>query len=436
VIIIDKALEELHRGNNPIRVALVGAGYMGSGIALQIIRFTKGMRLVAISNRTTSEAEKAFRQADVEQVVPVETVEQLQEAINKDQYAITDNATSLCEASGIDAIIEATGTIEFGAEITLKAIENKKHVILMNAELDATIGPILKTYADRAGVIITNSDGDQPGVIMNLYRYVKTIGCRPVLAGNMKGLQDPYRTPETQKSYAAKYKQKPPMVTSFADGTKISMEMAVVANATGFKAGKRGMYGPKCDHVNDAIHLFPLDQLLDGGLVDYILCSNPPGGVFVLGYNEHPIQQQYMNYYKMGDGPLYVFYTPYHICHLEVPLSVARAVLFQDAVISPIAGPVCDVITVAKRELKAGELIDCIGGFTVYGMLENAEVSYEENLLPVGLSEGCVLKHRIKKDQVIKYSDVELPEGRLCDELRDEQNKLFFEPHDRLKHSF
>jgi predicted homoserine dehydrogenase-like protein len=204
------------------------------------------------------------------------------------------------------------------------------------------------------------------------------------------------------------------------------MEMAVVANATGFKAGRRGMYGPKCDHVNDAIHLFPLDQMLESGLVDYILCSDPPGGVFVLGYNEHPIQQQYMNYYKMGDGPLYVFYTPYHLCHFEVPLSVVRAVHFQDAVVAPNAGPVCDVITVAKRELNAGTTIDCIGGFTVYGMLENADVSHKENLLPIGLSQGCMLRHKIEKDQAIKYSDVDLPKGRLCDKLRDEQNNLFF----------
>jgi len=425
VIIIDKALEERHNRNEPVRVALVGAGYMGRGIALQIAKFTRGMELVAISNRTIREAERAFRQADIEQVTAVETVDQLQDVIRPGRYAVTDNAALLCEADGIDAIIEATGTIEFAAEVTLKAIENQKHVILMNAELDATLGPILKTYADRKGVVITNSDGDQPGVIMNLYRYVQAIGCKPVLAGNMKGLQDAYRTPETQKSYAAQYKQKPAMVTSFADGTKISMEMAVVANATGLKTGKRGMYGPECDHVNEAINLFPMEQLLDGGLVDYILCSNPPGGVFVLGFSEHPIQKQYLNYYKMGSGPLYVFYTPYHICHLEVPFSVARAVLFNDAVIAPLAGPVCDVITAAKKDLKKGDVIDCFGGFCAYGLLENADVSLGENLLPMGLSQGCILKHPIKKDQVIKYSDVELPEGRLCDKLRGEQNSFF-----------
>ena len=425
MIIVDTALEKREQEGKPIRVGMVGAGYMGRGIALQILKYVKGMKLVAISNRTLSEAERAYRQAGVDIVKPVETVAQLEEIISQGQFAITDDAMLLCEAQSIDALIEVTGTIEYSAHVTMKAIENKKNVILMNAELDATIGPILKLYADRAGVVITTADGDQPGVIMNLYRYVKAIGCKPVLAGNMKGLQDPYRTPETQKGYAEKYKQKPQMVTSFADGTKISMEMAVVANATGFRAGKRGMYGPRCEHVNDAVNLFPMDQMLNGGLVDYILGAEPAPGVFILGYNENPIQKQYMNYYKMGDGPLYVFYTPYHICHFETPLTVARAVLFKDAAATPAAGPVCDVISVAKCDLREGETLDGIGGFTCYGMLENYGICQAENLLPMGLSEGCRLRRNIQRDQAITYSDVELPQDRLCDTLRAEQNEYF-----------
>jgi len=425
MIILDTALEKREQEGKPIRVGMVGAGYMGRGIALQIQKYVKGMKLVAISNRTLSEAERAYRQAGVDIVKPVETVAQLEEIISQGQFAITDDAMLLCEAQNIDALIEVTGTIEYSAHVTMKAIENKKNVILMNAELDATIGPILKVYADRAGVIISTSDGDQPGVIMNLFRYVNAIGCKPVLAGNMKGLQDPYRTPETQRGYAEKYKQKPQMVTSFADGTKISMEMAVVANATGLRAGKRGMYGPRCEHVNDAVNLFPMDQMLNGGLVDYILGAEPAPGIFILGYNEDPVQQQYMNYYKMGDGPLYVFYTPYHICHFETPLTVARAVLFKDAAATPAAGPVCDVITIAKCELRGGEILDGTGGFTCYGMLENSRICQDENLLPMGLSEGCRLRRNIQRDQAIKYSDVKLPHGRLSDKLRAEQNEYF-----------
>jgi predicted homoserine dehydrogenase-like protein len=425
MIIVDKALEKRQQEGNPIRVAMVGAGYMGRGIALQILTAIVGMRLVAISNRTLSEAERAYREAGADSVKTVETGAQLEEAISQGRYAITDDAMLLCQAEGIDAVIEATGEVEFGAHVVLKAIENGKHVILMNAELDATVGPILKVYADRAGVVITNADGDQPGVVMNLFRFVKTIGYSPVLAGNIKGLQDHYRTPKTQAAFAAKHNQKPRLITSFADGTKISMEMAVVANATGFRVGQRGMYGPRCTHVTEALNLFPMDQLLNGGLVDFVLGAEPGPGVFVLGHNEHPIKQQYMKYFKMGEGPLYVFYTPYHLPHLEVPITVARAVLFQDAAVAPIAGPICDVITVAKRDLKAGEVLDGIGGFTCYGMIENSDVCQAENLLPMGLSEGCCLKKDVPKDQVITYADVELPEGRLCDKLRAEQTAYF-----------
>ena len=425
MIIVDTALQKRDAANNPIKVGLVGAGYIGRGITLQIERYVPGMKVVAIANRTLASATRAFHEAGIESVRTVEGVAQLNDCIAKGEYAVTDDPQLLCEADGIEAIIEATGHVEFSAHVALSGIKNRKHMILMNAELDATVGPILKVHADRAGVIVTNADGDQPGVMMNLYRFVKSIGYHPVLAGNIKGLQDYYRTPETQKGFAEAHGLSPEMATSFADGTKISMENAIVANATGFKAGKRGMYGPRCKHANEAANLFPMDELMAGGLVDYIIGAEPGPGVFVLGYNDHPERRGYMKYFKMGDGPLYSFYVPYHLPHLEVPLTVARAVLFHDAAVAPIAGPVCDVITIAKRDLKKGETLDGIGGFTCYGMLENSSVCRSDKLLPMGLSEGCRLKTNISKDQPITCGDVTLPEGRLCDRLRLEQDQYF-----------
>ncbi len=427
MILVDTALAKRQAENNPIRVGLVGAGYMGRGITLQIITAVPGMEVAAIANRHLEPAQRAYAQAGVDDTAVVETVSQLEQAIYHARPAITEDALLLCQAAGIDVIIEATGTIEYGARVVLSAIAHGKHIILMNAELDATLGPILKVYSDRQGVVYSSADGDQPGVIMNLFRYVQAIGCRPVLAGNMKGLHDPYRTPETQRAYAARYKQKAPMVTSFADGTKISMEMAVVANGTGFRAGQRGMYGPDCVDVADAAQLFPEDEMLNGGLVDYVVGARPGGGVFVIGYNENPLQQQYLNYYKMGDGPFYVFYTPYHLCHLDTPLSVARAVLFGDATLAPMVGPVCDVITAVKRDLQAGETLDGFGGFLSYGLLENSDVCLAQNLLPMGLAEGCRLRHDIKQDSVLTYDDVIVPPNRLSDQLRAEQ-LAYFEP--------
>ncbi|MFQ5470893.1 MAG: NAD(P)H-dependent oxidoreductase [Gammaproteobacteria bacterium] len=421
MVIVDKVLQQREDADNPIRIGLIGAGFMGRGIALQIITAGVGMKLVAIYNRSVSEAVRAYNDAGISDTKHADTVIHLEDCIKKNRYVVTDDVNLLCAAECIDILVEVTGEVEFGAHVVLESIKHGKHIVLMNSELDAALGPVLKDYADRAGVVYTNSDGDQPGVIMNLFRFVQGIGCRPVLAGNIKGLQDPYRTPETQKAYGEKYHQKSRMVTSFADGTKISMEMAVVANCTGFKVGKRGMYGPCCKHVNEALSLFPMEQMLDGGLVDYLLGAEPAPGVFVIGYNEHPIQQQYLTYYKMGDGPLYVFYVPYHLCHFEVPHTIARAVLFNDATAAPRGGPVCEVITAAKRDLKTGEVLDGIGGFTCYGMLENADIAYSEQFLPMSFSKDCRLARDINRDEILTYADVLLPKGRLCDDLRSEQ---------------
>jgi predicted homoserine dehydrogenase-like protein len=425
VILVDSALERREREGNPVRVALVGAGYMGRGIAFPMVRGMRGMRLVAIANRTIDEAKRAYAEAGADTVRVVATSTELDEAIAAGEYAVADNPDVLTDAEQVDVVIEATGEVEFGARVALNAIARRKHLVLMNAELDATVGPLLKAHGDRAGVIVTNADGDQPGVIMNLYRFVRSIGFEPVLAGNIKGLQDPYRTPETQKGFAEKHHQKPRMVTSFADGTKIAMEMAVVANATGHRTGVRGMYGPRCNHVKDALTLFPMEQLLGGGIVDYILGAEPSPGVFVLGYNEHPIPRRYMTYHKMGDGPLYAFYTPYHLCNFEVPITAARAVLFQDAAIAPLAGPVCEVMTVAKRDVRAGEVLDGIGGFTCYGVLENRDPFRTGNYLPMGLAEGCRARRDILKDEPITYADVDVPADRLIDRLRVEQERYF-----------
>jgi predicted homoserine dehydrogenase-like protein len=430
LIIVDRALEKRQKENNPVRVAMIGAGFMGRGIALQIQNYVPGMELVAISNRHLDGAKRAYQEAGVEEFKLVETRSQLEEIVARRCFAVTEDAMLLCEAQGIDAIIEVTGAVEFGAHVALKAIQNGKHVILMNAELDGTIGPILKVYADKAGVVITNADGDQPGVIMNLYRFVNGLGVKPVLCGNIKGLHDPYRNPTTQEGFARKWGQSPPMVTSFADGSKISFEQAIVANATGMQVAKRGMFGPNVPAgtpVREAVKQYPPEALVAGdGIVDYVVGAEPSPGVFVLGTHDHPAQKHYLNLYKLGEGPLYCFYTPYHLCHFEVPNTVARAVLFGDAAITPMGAPKVDVVATAKVDLKAGQVLDGIGHYMTYGLCENADVVYNQNLLAIGQVEGCTLKRDIPRDQVLKVDDVIFPGDRLCDRLRDEQNKYFF----------
>lgn len=427
MIIIDRALQARAAAGNPVKVGMIGAGFMGRGIANQIINSVPGMELVAVFSRQVDAAKRAYTEAGPENLQVVTSVTELETAIAQHKYAVTEDAELLCQAEGIDAIIEVTGAVEFGAHIVMEAIAHGKHAIMMNAELDATIGPILKVYADKAGVILSACDGDQPGVEMNLYRFVKSIGLTPLLCGNIKGLQDPYRNPTTQEAFAKRWGQKAHMVTSFADGTKISFEQAIVANATGMKVAQRGMLGYNfTGHVDQMTKMYDVEQLKElGGIVDYVVGAQPSPGVFVFATHEDPKQRHYLDLYKLGEGPLYSFYTPYHLCHFEVPLSVARAVLFQDTVLSPLAGPVVDVITTAKINLKAGETLDGIGYYMTYGQCENSAIVQEEKLLPIGLAEGCRLKRDIYQDQVITYDDVELPQGRLCDQLRAEQNVYF-----------
>lgn len=431
MIIVDKILEQREKDGAPIRVGMVGAGFMGRGIALQMCNVVPGMRLAAIANRHLDGARRAYSEAGVDDLQHVESVSQLERAIANDQFAVTEDAMLLCRAQNLDMIIEATGTVEFAAHVTLEAIEHKHHVVLLNAELDATLGPILKVYADRAGVILTNADGDQPAVIMNLYRFVKGIGARPVLLGNIKGLQDPYRTPTTQQAFARKWGQKPRNVTSYADGSKISFEQAIVANATGATAAKRGMYGPQVTpgtHIRDAAHEFPLDAMLDGpGIVDYVVGAEPAPGVFVLAAHDDPRQQHYLKLYKLGDGPLYCFYAPYHLCHFEVHNTVARAVFFADAACEPLGPPVCGVVAIAKRQIKSSEPLDGIGGYTCYGVIENYETIINENLLPMGLCEGAAVNKTIAKDQALTFDDVELSQDRLADRLWLQQQDYFLQ---------
>lgn len=426
MLILDTALARREAEDRPIRVGMIGAGFMGRGLANQIVNSVPGMRLVAVANRTLANAERAYAEAGVEPV-RVENASQLDAAIEKGTPAVLEDAFELLKAVHLDCVVDVTGAVEFGARVTVAAIEHGLPVVTMNAELDGTVGPLLAHRARAAGIVLTGCDGDQPGVQANLMRFVKGLGVTPLVAGNIKGLQDEYRTPTTQKAFAEKWGQDPYMVTSFADGTKISFEQAIVANAFGLTVPKRGMNGWDHEgHVDELTDRYDVDQLCElGGVVDYVVKSKPSPGVFVLGTHDDPKQRHYLNLYKLGEGPLYSFYTPYHLCHFEVPNSVVRAVDFADAALAPPAGPQVDVVTTAKQDLKAGHTLDGLGGYDTYGVAESTPVTRTERLLPMGVAEGCALTRDVTKDEVLTYGDVTLPPDRLVDQLREEQEKLF-----------
>ena len=427
MLIIDTALRRREEENRPIRVGMIGSGFMGRGLANQIVNSVPGMRLVAIANRTLANGRRAFTEAGLEPTV-VEDASQLDHAIEKGEPAVLQDAFELLKSVHVDCIVDVTGAVEFGARITVAAIERGLPVVTMNAELDATVGPLLAVRAKAAGVVLTGADGDQPGVQGNLIRFVQGLGVTPLVAGNVKGLQDPYRNPTTQKAFAERWGQDPAMVTSFADGTKISFEQAIVANAFGLTVPKRGMYGrDHAGHVDELTEAYDVDELRElGGIIDYVVGSKPGPGVYVLGTHDDPKQRHYLELYKLGKGPLYSFYTPYHLCHFEVPNSVARAVDFADAALVPAGAPKVDVVTTAKRDLKAGQVLDGLGEYDTYGVAESTPVTRAENLLPMGVAVGCTLLRDVAKDEVLTYADVTLPPGRLIDQLREEQEKLFF----------
>jgi predicted homoserine dehydrogenase-like protein len=256
---------------------------------------------------------------------------------------------------------------------------------------------------------------------MTLLRYLRSLGLRPVAAGNLKGMVDYYRNPDTQRAFAEKNDQDPRKVTSFADSTKLSMEATVLANATGFPVGRRGMHGPACKEVREMANLLPADQLLDTGLVDYALGASPYTGAFVIIYEESELKKAQLAYYKLGDGPFYVFYTPFHLPHIQLSSTIGRANVLGDATVAPIAGPVCEVVTVAKRDLKAGERLDGIGGFCSYGLVDNATTARGMSALPIALSEGCVMRSDVLKDSVVTFGDVRTPEAGLAEKLWREQ---------------
>jgi predicted homoserine dehydrogenase-like protein len=427
MIIVDNLLKQREAQGRPIRVASIGAGFMGQGLTNQIIHSAPGMRMVAAFNRRGQRAVDVFSYAGRTDTVVATTQNQVEDAIRAGKPVVTEDPFLLTRSEQIDVLVDVTGSVEFGARVVLDAFEHKKDVVLMNAEIDATIGPLLQTYAKKHGVIMSACEGDEPGVQMNLYRWVKGLGLTPRVMGNVKGLQDPYRTPTTQRAWAERWQQSASMVTSFADGSKISFEQSIVANATGFKVRSRGM-SRGLEYRDDVMKigsLYDIDEVRQyGGIIDYVV-GTPLTKVYCLAEHPDPKQQHYLNLYKMGEGPLYSFFIPYHLVHFEVPNAIARVVLLRDEIAKPLGGPVVEVCAVAKRDLKAGEILDDYGMYMTYGEAVNTEEMSSEHYLPEGLVEGCRLLRDIPKDSVIRYEDVVLPPDRIADQLRAEQYRVF-----------
>jgi predicted homoserine dehydrogenase-like protein len=408
MIIIDQKLRAREAAGTPIQVGLIGAGEMAIGLVNQIERHIPGMRIAAIYNRTAARAHQAYQTAGVEAVLSASTASQVDDAIRRNRGVVTESVQVLVDAASIDVIVEMTGAIEFAFDVILKAFAAGKHVVSFNAELDATLGPLLQSKARASGVRYTLGDGDQPGVTLNLYRQVKLMGFNPLVCGNIKGMLDHYRNPDTQKGFAEEKGLSVNMVTSFADGTKVSFEQAAIANATGMQVARRGMLAIEYDgHVDDLTSRYDIDQLKQlGGIVEMVIGAQPGPGVFVFASTDDPVSARFLDYGKMGKGPLYSFYVPYHLLFFEFPFSIARLVDFDDGTLDSSESFSVEVLATAKKNMQAGTTLDGLGGFSTYGECENRSEMIQGGFLPIGLADGLKLRNDVSKDQALRWDDV------------------------------
>lgn len=396
-----------------ISVAIIGMGAMGKGLLYQTM-ITQGIECKAVSDIDVSKAVAFARQWQIEHCI-VENINDLNDAIRNDKLAITGNSLLLAEAGNIDVLIESSSSIIEALQYCITALETGKHLVMMNAEADLIFGPYLLELARKNDLVYTSCDGDQHGVIKHLIDEVTYWGFDLVMAGNIKGFLDRNSDPTRIIPEADKRDLDYKMAAAMTDGTKLNIEMALVANAYGLETRIPGMFGPAAKHVTEVFSLFDLDVLWETKrpFVDYILGAEPGGGVFVIGHCDHPYQRAMMNYYKMGNGPFYLFYRPYHLCHVEAMKWILKAVNQGEALLKPDFGLRTNVYAYAKKDLIRGETLDGIGGYACYGMIENCPDNGYGPGLPICLAEDVTLKTPKMKNQKILLSDIVFDGKRL-----------------------
>jgi len=397
---------------NKIQIGIIGCGAMGKGLVYQASIHPE-IECVVVSDLKIENCTKFLERLGLPYKI-VNSKSEMHQAIDEGKIAATEKSELIPECQSIEAVIESTSSIIQGGEYAVATLENKKHLILMNAEIDLTYGPYLMQLAKVNNVIYTSIDGDQYGVIKHLIDDIENWGFDLVMTGNIKGYLDRYANPKMIIPEADKRNLDYKMCTSYTDGTKLNIEMALLANAYGMKTPQTGMFGPPADSVYEAFELFDFDKIWEDKtpFVDYILGCQPDGGVFAVGYCDHPYQREMLKYYKMGCGPYYLLYRPYHLCHIEGMQTVIDAVRNDKVLLQPYKGFQTNVFSYAKMGLKSGQKLDGLGGFSCYGMIENCEDQIDNPGLPVCLADDVILKRDIGKNQKIYFNDIIIPEDR------------------------
>ena len=389
----------------PIEVVVVGLGFMGFGF-LSLTKNAPGIRIPLIISRRPQETVNFLMKEGYQAVIennPVRIKE-----LSKDGIIAVSKDLDLIETYQNKIILEMTGTVDYGTNVALRAVDAGKHLVTMNPELQATVGSPLKALFDQKNLVITDVIGDQPGSLARLIASSKLKGFKTLMAGNMKRYLDIHATQAKMKPWADDKGLAVRQTVSFTDGTKQAIEMTLVANSFGMSVFEAGMKGPTVESFDQVLASFNWNELPSEGVVDYIIGKSLFPGVFIVAEHEDPHQQKYLRYLSLGEGPRYILFDSYHLCHLEISETIANVALYSAATINNGNNPVASTISLAKFDLKKGAVIDGIGGDTIYGSIRKVGPKLE--YLPVGISQGAVLQRDILQDEPIYLADVELPD--------------------------
>lgn len=403
------------KSNEFIKVGVIGAGQMGKGMIAQIATIP-GMTVTGISDIIIDNA-NAAKDA------------YLYSSKNKHNVLTTTDYKEVIYSDNVEVIVDATGIPEIGAKIALDCLIAKKHLVLLNVEVDITVGPLMNKLYQSAGLVYTGSDGDEPAATTELFEFAKSMGMEVVVAGKGKNNKINFEAnPTSAKAEATSKHMAPHMLAAFQDGTKTMAEMNLLSNAIGFIPDKVGMHGLKGD-VDSVVSDLDLVEkggvLSQYGVVEYVDGLAP--GVFVIVKGQNEEVKNELNYLmKKGDRDHHILYRPYHLASLETPLTIAKAVLRQDHAIIPLGAPVSETVAVAKKDIKEGEALDGIGGYCVRGVLETHQDMKHEGHIPIGLISGNVVaKRNIKQGTFLTTDDVQLDESTSVWQLRKLQDDTF-----------
>lgn len=429
---IAQELKELEEQGKYLKMAIIGCGQMGRGMTSQVIQMN-GMKPVVVVDIMIENAKNALLHAGIQEddICEAKTPEEADKIIEAGKYVISSDAAIAINCKGVECVVDSTGVTEIGAKIAVDSIKAHKHIIMLNVECDVVIGPLLYKMAKEEGVIYTGSAGDEPGAVMELYDFATALGMDVLVIGKGKNNKvDLSMNPDKALEEATGKNMSPKMLTAFKDGTKTMVEMTAMANATGFAPAFTHGSGFKAT-VKELDQVYRLKE--EGGIldryqvVDYINGVAP--GVYAIVTSKLPEVRAEMRYLQVGKGEIFTLFRPYHLTSLETPMSVARILLHNTPSIVPAAGaPYAETTTIAKKDMKAGEHLDGIGGYTVYGGFHDFKEAQEKNAIPLGLiNKNTVLKTDVQAGQLITYDMVELDESSYLLKLRREQDKLLAE---------